>query len=88
MPKFKAGADYLLWKVLLLGLLPGGLLWWVGRRRPSPSVDLGPRSGWLLVPVLGYLILTHVGPWATRVAAPGVDAVTLVLVAAGTALTA
>ncbi|OYO24091.1 hypothetical protein CGZ93_04530 [Enemella dayhoffiae] len=84
LPKFNAEADYLLWKVLL----PGALLWWVGRRRPSPSVDLGPRSGWLLVPVLGYLILTHVGPWATRMAAPGVDAVTLVLVAAVTALTA
>jgi membrane protease YdiL (CAAX protease family) len=85
--------DYVLWKVVLLVLVPAGYLAW-RRRRRGPSVEiLRPQHRlpvwlWALLPAALYVVLTQFGPLAPAAPTGWPDPVTLVVAATVTALTA
>lgn len=85
--------DYVLWKVVLLVLVPAVYLAW-RRRRRGPSVEiLRPQHRcpvwlWALLPAALYVVLTHFGPLAPAAPTGWPDPVTLAVAATVTALTA
>lgn len=85
--------DYVLWKVVLLVLVPAGYLAW-RRRRRGPSVEiLRPQHRfpvwlWALLPAALYVVLTQFGPLAPAAPTGWPDPVTLAVAATVTALTA
>lgn len=88
LPRVLGEADYLLQKVFWYAVAGGLLVIWARRRGQRPRVDRPAVGAWPLLPLLVFGAALVWGPAAQRIADPGVDLITLAVLALITALTA